>query len=244
MQIEFSAPDVVSWNSMIKAYSQNGNPRSAISLFRRMIDKGFRPTGSTFLAVLSACSHSGKIQDGQEIFQSMVSEFGILPEAHYSRMVNLLGRSGQLEKALDFINNLPIKPTASILKPLLAACRCHNNLLMAEFVAKHILAMNPNDATVYVTLSNRYAKARQPVNAKKKKKTEKADETKGGSKRIGCSWIKVNKIHKFFSRDSTHPESAKIYNKLKQVTMQIKRTAYTTNANPLQPQADFLFIPQ
>ena len=47
-----SAPDVISWNSVIKAYSQNGNPRRAISLFRRMIDNGFRPTASTFLAVL------------------------------------------------------------------------------------------------------------------------------------------------------------------------------------------------
>ncbi|XVF20009.1 hypothetical protein REPUB_Repub11eG0161000 [Reevesia pubescens] len=232
-----SAPDVASWNSVIKAYSQNGNPRRAISLFRRMIDKGFRPTGSTFLAILSACSHSGKIQDGQEIFQSMVREFGILPEeAHYSCMVDLLGRSGQLEKALDFINNLPIKPTASIWKPLLAACRCHNNFQMAEFVAKHILAMDPKDATVYVTLSNMYAEAGQLVNAENQRKLMKLKEV---TKEPGCSWIEVNKkMHKFFSRDRTHPESAKIYNMLKQVMMQIKGTAYTTNPIPLQPKED------
>ncbi|KAE8696669.1 putative Tetratricopeptide repeat (TPR)-like superfamily protein [Hibiscus syriacus] len=66
--------------------------------------------------------HSGKIQDGYEIFQSMIREFGILPEqAHYSCMVDLLGRSGQIEKALDFISNMPIKLTASICRPLLAA---------------------------------------------------------------------------------------------------------------------------
>ncbi|PPR93926.1 hypothetical protein GOBAR_AA26748 [Gossypium barbadense] len=164
-----SAPDVVSWNSVIKAYSQNGNPRRAISLFRRMIMKGFRPTGSTFLAVLSACSHSGKTQDGLEIFQSMINEFGVSPEeAHYSCMVDLLGRSGQIEKALDFINNTPIKPTASIWRPLLAACRCHNNLRIAEFAAKHILAIDPNDAT---------------VTTGKRRKPERADETEGDYKR-------------------------------------------------------------
>ncbi|XP_022732435.1 pentatricopeptide repeat-containing protein At2g03880, mitochondrial-like [Durio zibethinus] len=232
-----SAPDVVSWNSLIKAYSQNGNPGRAISLFRRMIDKGFRPTVSTLLAVLSACSHSGEIQEGQEIFQSMVREFGILPEeAHYSCMVDLLGRSGQLDKALDFINNLPVKPTASIWKPLLAACRCHKNLQMAEFVAKHILAMDPNDATVYVTLSNMYAEAGQLVNAENQRNLMKLKEV---TKEPGCSWIEVNsKIHKFFSRDRTHPESAKIYNKLKQVMMQITGKAYTTNANQLQQKED------
>ncbi|OMO91184.1 hypothetical protein COLO4_18568 [Corchorus olitorius] len=229
-----SAPDVVSWNSLIKAYSQNGNPRRAMSLFQRMIDKGLRPTGSTFLAVLSACSHSGKIQDGQEIFQKMVSEFGILPEeAHYSCMVDLLGRSGQLEKAVDFINNLPIKPTASIWRPLLAACRCHNNLQMAELVAKHILTTDPDDATVYVTLSNMYAESGQMVNAANQRKLMKLKEIR---KEPGCSWIEVsNKIHRFFSRDRTHPESAKIYNKLNQVVMQIKGTEDT---NPLHPKED------
>ncbi|XVF46560.1 hypothetical protein PTKIN_Ptkin03bG0036700 [Pterospermum kingtungense] len=116
---------------MIKAYSQNGNPEKAISLFRRMIDRGFRPTSSTF------------------------------------------GRSGELEKALDYINNLPIKPTASIWKPLLAACRCHNNLRMAELVAKNILAMDPDDATVYVTLSNMYAEVGQLVNAENQRKLMK-----------------------------------------------------------------------
>ncbi|XP_021277765.1 pentatricopeptide repeat-containing protein At2g03880, mitochondrial-like [Herrania umbratica] len=231
-----SVPDVISWNSVIKACSQNTNPRRAISLFRGMIHKGFRPTGSTFLAVLSACSHSGKIQDGLEIFQSMVREFGILPEeAHYSCMVDLLGRSGQLEKALDFINNLPIEPTASIWTPLLAACRCHNNLQMAEFVAKHILALDPNAAPVYVTLSNMYAEARQLVDAENQRKLMKLKEV---TKEPGCSWIEVkNKIHKFFSHDRTHPESAKIYNKLNQVMMQIKDKA-STNANPLYAEDD------
>nr|KJB55831.1 hypothetical protein B456_009G097000 [Gossypium raimondii] len=233
-----SAPDVVSWNSVIKAYSQNGNPRRAISLFRRMIIKGFRPTGSTFLAVLSACSHSGKIQDGQEIFQSMINEFGVSPEeAHYSCMVDLLGRSGQIEKALDFINNTPIKPTASIWRPLLAACRCHNNLRIAEFAAKHILAMDPNDATVYVTLSNMYIEAGLLENAENQRKLMKLKEI---TKEPGCSWIEVNnKIHKFFSRDRTHPESEKIYDKLKQIMMLIKGTAYSTNADSLQVKEDF-----
>ncbi|KAE8656796.1 putative Tetratricopeptide repeat (TPR)-like superfamily protein [Hibiscus syriacus] len=233
-----SAPDDVSWNSMIKAYSQNGNPRRAMSLFRRMIMKGFRPTGSTFLAVLSACSHSGKIQDGHEIFQSMVREFGLLPEqAHYSCMVDLLGRSGQIERALDFISNMPIKPTASIWRPLLAACRCHDNLKVAESVAKHILAMDPNDATVYVTLSNMYTEAGLLENAKNQRRLMKLKKV---TKEPGRSWIEVNnKIHKFFSHDRTHPESEKIYDKLKQVAVLIKGTADSANADSLQVKEDY-----
>ncbi|KAE8729461.1 hypothetical protein F3Y22_tig00003715pilonHSYRG00211 [Hibiscus syriacus] len=192
-----SAPDVVSWNSMIKAYSQNGNPRKAISLFRRMIMKGFRPTGSAFLAVLSACSHSGKIQDGHEMFQSM---------------------------ALDFTSNMPIKPTGSIWRPLLAACRCHDNLKVAGSVAKRILAMDPNDAIVYVTLSNMYTEAGLLENAKK---PEKADETEEGYKRTRMQLDR-----------SEQQDTQKIYDKLKQVVVLIKGTAYSANADLQQVKED------
>lgn len=60
------------------------------------------------------------------------------------------------------------------------------------------------------------------------------------TKEPGCSWIEVNnKIHKFFSRDRTHPESEKIYDKLKEIMMLIKGTAYSTNADSLQVKEDF-----
>lgn len=214
-------PDVVSWNSMIKCYSQNGHPRKAMFFFRKMVQEGIKPTNSTFLGILSACSHSGLVQEGQEFFNKMVARYNILPEeTHYSSMVDLLGRAGQLENALDFIKKLPIKPTASIWRPLLAACRSHKNIQIAEFVAKQILDLEPYDATVYITLYNIYSEAGRPLDAEKQRKLM---VTKEVVKEPGCSWIEVNnKIYEFFSQDKTHPEMQKLDEKLKQIMRNIK----------------------
>lgn len=225
---QLTAADVVSWNSMIKAYSQNGRARKAIILFEKMVVEGIRPTNSTFLAVLSACSHSGLVQDGQKVFESMVKEYGILPEeAHYSCMVDLLGRAGKLEIALIFISNLPIKPTAPIWRPLFGACRCHSDLKMAEFISKQILELDPDDAAVYVMLSNMYAEAGLQADAEEQRKLMKMKEI---SKEPGCSWIEVyNKIYRFFSQDKSHSEMPKVYEKLKQLMQQIEDIGHTDN---------------
>lgn len=227
---QLTAADVASWNSMIKAYSQNGRAGKAIILFEKMVVEGIRPTNYTFLAALSACSHSGLVQEGQKVFESMVKEYGILPEeTHYSCMVDLLGRAGKLENALNFINNLPIKPTAPIWRPLLAACRCHSNLKMAEFVSKQILELDPDDATVYVTLSNMYAEAGLRADSENQRKLMKMKEI---AKEPGCSWIEVNnKIYRFFSQDKSHSEMPKVYEKLKQLMQQLEDIGHTDNEN-------------
>ena len=223
---QISDADVVSWNSMIKAYSQNGDPWKAIFLLRKMIEEGNKPTSSTFLTVLSACSHSGLVQEGQEFFKSMVQDYSIQPEeTHCSCMVDILGRAGQLENALDFIKKLTMKPTASIWRPLLAACRYNSNLQMAEYVAEKILDLEPNDATVYVTLSNMYAEVGRWADAENQRRLMEQKEI---SKEPGCSWIEVNnKMYKFFSHDKAHPEMPKVYEKLKQLVRQIQDIRYS-----------------
>lgn len=218
--------DVVSWNSIIKAHSQNGAPWKTIILFRKMIEEGNRPTNSSFLAVLSACSHSGLVREGQEFFKSMVQDYRIQPEeTHCSCMVDILGRAGQLEKALEFIKKLTLQPTASIWRPLLAACRYYRNLQMAEYAAKQILDLEPNDATVYVTLSNMYAELGRWADSENQRRLMEQKEI---SKEPGCSWIEVNyKTYKFFAHDKTHPEMPKVYEKLKQLVRQIKDIGYS-----------------
>ncbi|PIA54683.1 hypothetical protein AQUCO_00900921v1 [Aquilegia coerulea] len=207
---EMPMRDIVSWNSIIKAYSLQGCPKKALVLVRKMIEEGIKPTSATFLTILSSCSHSGLVQEGQECFISMIQDFKISPdEKHYSCMVDLLGRAGQLKDARDFINNLPIKPNASIWRPLLAACRYHKNLQMAEFVAARILEMDPGDPTVYVALSNMYAEIGRWVDVEKQRKMLGHN---GMKKEPGCSWIEINnKVYKFYSRDLTHTDMPKIY---------------------------------
>ncbi|XP_008783875.2 pentatricopeptide repeat-containing protein At4g21065 [Phoenix dactylifera] len=59
--------DVVLWNSMIAAYSQNGHPSEALSLCRDMVAKGFQPTVATLVTVISASADAAALPRGREI---------------------------------------------------------------------------------------------------------------------------------------------------------------------------------
>ncbi|PKU81271.1 pentatricopeptide repeat-containing protein At4g21065 [Dendrobium catenatum] len=59
--------DVVLWNSMIAAYSQNGHPSEALSLFRKMALEGFKPSVATLVTVISASADAAALLRGREI---------------------------------------------------------------------------------------------------------------------------------------------------------------------------------
>ncbi|KAL9392939.1 hypothetical protein Peur_012224 [Populus x canadensis] len=101
----------------------------------------------TFIGVLSACSYTGKVKEGLEIFESMKSKYQVDPKTeHYACMVDLLGRAGKLNEAMNLIENMPVEADAIVWGALLGACRTHKNLDLAEIAAKKLLQLEPNNA--------------------------------------------------------------------------------------------------
>ncbi|XVF48505.1 hypothetical protein PTKIN_Ptkin03bG0195900 [Pterospermum kingtungense] len=73
-----------------------------------------KPDGMTYLAILSACSHSGLIK-GEEYFSQLCRDRWVKPGIeHYACMVDLLGRDGRLKEAKDLIETMPLKPNEGI----------------------------------------------------------------------------------------------------------------------------------
>ncbi|KAL0362363.1 UNVERIFIED_CONTAM: Pentatricopeptide repeat-containing protein [Sesamum calycinum] len=102
--------DVVVWTAMIMGYGLHGWGREAINLFNEMKDAEVHPNDVTFLALITACSHCGLVEEGWEFFISM-KDYGIEPcQKHYAGVVDLLGRAGYLEKAYNFIMTMPVEP--------------------------------------------------------------------------------------------------------------------------------------
>ncbi|XP_024528691.1 putative pentatricopeptide repeat-containing protein At3g15130 isoform X2 [Selaginella moellendorffii] len=60
-------PDVVSWNSLIFGYANNGHGGMALDSFGLMQRKGFVPNARTFVAALKACSALASQEQGQEL---------------------------------------------------------------------------------------------------------------------------------------------------------------------------------
>ncbi|CAN7023843.1 unnamed protein product [Brassica rapa subsp. trilocularis] len=152
--------NVISWSSMINAFGINGMLEEALDCFGKMKSWNLTPNSVTYVSLLSACSHSGNIEEGRKQFASMTSDYGIAPEEeHYACMVDMLGRAGEVGEAKSFIDNMPVKPMASAWGALLNACRIHKNVDLAEEIAEKLLSMRSNESSVYVLLSNIYADA-------------------------------------------------------------------------------------
>lgn len=187
---QFSNKDVVSWNSMIAGYAQHGLATQAIELFEVMMPKsGTKPDAITYLGVLSSCRHAGMVKEGRKFFDLM-EEHGLKPELnHYSCLIDLLGRFGLLQEALELIENMPMKPNPVIWGSLLFSCRVHGDIWTGIRAAEERLMLETECAATHVQLANLYASVRYWKEAATVRKLMK---DKGLRTNPGCSWIEIN----------------------------------------------------
>ncbi|KAH7554128.1 hypothetical protein JRO89_XS12G0117000 [Xanthoceras sorbifolium] len=152
--------DLISYSSMIQGFSMHGHGKMAVNLFNRMISEGLIPDEVAFTVILTACSHAGLVEEGWHYFESMRNVYSIVPSPdHYSCMVDLLSRTGQLKTAYELLISMPGEPHAGAWGALLGACKLHCDLELAEVVGNRILELEPQNAGNYVLLSNIYAAA-------------------------------------------------------------------------------------
>ncbi|KAL5569698.1 hypothetical protein UlMin_026273 [Ulmus minor] len=202
--------NTVSWNAVICACAQHGRGLEAISFYERMLVSGIRPNGVTILGVLWACNHAGLVGEGYSYFnRARVENPSLLKPEHYACVVDLLSRSGRFREAEEFIEDLPFHPGIGFWKALLGGCLIHSNTVLGELAARKILALDPEDVSSYVMLSNAHSVAErwQSVSTIRREIKEK------GLKRVpGCSWIEIrSKVHVFVRGDKNHSQSDEIY---------------------------------
>lgn len=151
--------DFICWSSMINGYAINGYGEKVLECFSNMLSSGIKPNDVVFVSVLSACSHCGLEYEGWNLFHAMEKKYRIRPKlAHYACMVDMLSRQGNIEEALQFVNNMPVKPDKRIWGSILAGCRnSHGPNANLEDIAKKLISLEPENASYYVILSNLYA---------------------------------------------------------------------------------------
>ena len=171
-----------------------------------MVIKEVRPNDLTFIAVISACSHSGLIDQGSYYFDSLELVYGLtLKIDHYACMVDLLGRASRLEEAETLIKQMPIPPNEVFLGSLLGYCNSHGKLQLAEHVLQKLIEMNPQNTEYYILLCNMYALAGTQHKANAPRKVLR---TKGIRKVPGMSSIHVDgQVHQFSAGDKSHPKT-------------------------------------
>uniref|UniRef100_A0A804NXE3 Pentatricopeptide repeat-containing protein n=1 Tax=Zea mays TaxID=4577 RepID=A0A804NXE3_MAIZE len=200
---------VVSWNSMIVGFAANGRCTDAIELFEEMRRQGFKPDAVTLTGVLTACSHAGLTEHGLRYYDLMTTEYGVAARMeHYGCVVDLLGRAGRLDEAMHVVETMPMRPNEVVLGALLAGCRTHGNLDMAEQMMQHLFELDPQGDANYVLLSNIYAAVGKWDGAGKVRSLMKA---RGVKKRPGHSTVEIDgDVHEFVSGDQSHPLAGEI----------------------------------
>ena len=219
--LEITEPDAVSWNGLIFGLASNGHVSSALSAFEDMRLAGVEPDQITCLLVLYACSHGGLVDMGLDYFQSMREKHGIRPQLdHYVCLVDLLGRAGRLEEAMNVIETMPFKPDALIYKTLLGACKLHGNIPLGEHMARQGLELDPSDPAFYVLLANLYDDSGR---SELGEKTRRMMRERGVRKNPGQSWMEErNMVHLFTAGDTSHPQIGKIHEKIESLIAQFR----------------------
>ncbi|KAK4854146.1 hypothetical protein QYF36_019638 [Acer negundo] len=185
-------PNLFLYNALIRAYTHNHVYREAVDVYKQMLTDQKRLWN-----------------EGLMYFDSMRKDYHIEPGVeHYGCLVDLLGRSGRLDQALDIIKEMPMKPDSKTWGSLLSSCRTYSNLEIAVIAMEHLLEIEPEDTGNYVLLSNIYADFGKWEAVSRLRKLV----SKSMKKTPGCSLIEVNnEVQEFLSGDDRKPFSEDIF---------------------------------
>jgi len=110
------------------ALSAHGRCAEALGLFAGLEAGEVDDWAATVL--LAACARAGMVGEGRRVFAG-------LPRPalqHYTCMVEMLGRAGEVDEAERLVAGMEARPDRVIFAALLAACRVHGRVDVADRV--------------------------------------------------------------------------------------------------------------
>ncbi|KAL8116260.1 hypothetical protein AgCh_022678 [Apium graveolens] len=219
---EMNFRDTVSWNSMLKAYGLHGQAKQALSTFDEM---NAQPDATTFVALLSACSHAGLVDEGLKFFDAMVTKYGMAPKLdHFACIIDILGRAGRIPEAEKVIREMPMEADSVVWSTLLAACRKHGKTELANMAASKLMELDPERSLGYIMMSNIYCSSGSFGEAGLVRKKMKGQ---GVKKEPGLSWTEIgNQVHEFASGGLRHPQGEAIRKNLEELVKRLKGVGY------------------
>ncbi|KAF8757464.1 hypothetical protein HU200_010987 [Digitaria exilis] len=219
---KISCLDTFSWSQMILSYALHGHEREALLLFKKMRDCGVMINEFTFHVVLIACSRQGLVDEGFRHYESMLSEYGIVPNVkHIACMVDLLGHVGKVADAEDFIMSSGLENDTVLWHALLRACRIHGDKDRGIKIGEKLMTLEPYAASSYVMLYNLYMDAGKISLAMR---TRGQMRERGMTKEAGISWVEFGgSIHRFVDGDHSCSLKAEAFTRLEELLVRVKQ---------------------
>ncbi|KAJ1289242.1 hypothetical protein BS78_02G149200 [Paspalum vaginatum] len=222
-----SEKSAASWNSMIIGYGLHGHSEKALELFMEMEKNGPQPNETTFICILSSCSHGGLVLEGWWCFDRMVRFYNIEPKAeHFGCMMDLLGRAGLLRDSDVFIKDLQAKVSPALWGALISASRTQDSSKLGEFVGKKLIEMRPTEFSSYVLLSNIYAAEGRWDDVEKVRKVMKE---KLVEKDVGMSLVGSSGPHPVSEDGSSFQQNSVMLSMLGEMGVHVKQPSEVPN---------------
>ena len=151
--------DTISWTAMIAAYAQHGESERARKIFYQMQKQGILPNKVTCLSIISACGHTGEVEEGYYWFISMNLIFAVTPIVdHYNCMIDLLGRAGRLDEAENLMTSMSSSQVTIVsIMALISSCKYQLDVERAQRFAKQAFTLFPEFAEPYIMLAHIYS---------------------------------------------------------------------------------------
>ncbi|KAI5061774.1 hypothetical protein GOP47_0024279 [Adiantum capillus-veneris] len=111
---ELPVRNVVSWNTLISGYAQQGHGQKALGCFQRMQSEGLSPTAITYACILKACGSTQDIVMGKKIHDEIASQ-GLLKNNVVlgNALLDMYVKCGVLVQAQDVLDELPVRNVVS-----------------------------------------------------------------------------------------------------------------------------------
>jgi pentatricopeptide repeat protein len=149
--------DTITWNTLLTGYSRLGEIENIVNVLYEMNANGIKPELIAITSVLNACCHAGLVDGGHMFFNYFFKDQSMIPTIeHFTCMIDLCGRAGQLESALGIMKNAPCYPNMFTWVAVIGACRKWGNAELAMSVFKHALPLVENEVGAYICMINIY----------------------------------------------------------------------------------------
>jgi pentatricopeptide repeat protein len=155
---QLPAKNVVSWTALIEGYAQLGEADVVLHLYERMRARSVVPNSVTFTVLLTACSHAGLVEEGQNLFSELCTSYGLMPTLeHYSCMIDLFGRAGNIDKVKSLLSKVSYSDDdLPLFLTLLGACKKWRNVKLGKWAFEQSMQLDETCAAAYVCMESIY----------------------------------------------------------------------------------------
>ncbi|KAL3502938.1 hypothetical protein ACH5RR_037387 [Cinchona calisaya] len=213
---KMSRRNLTSWDTLITGLAKNGHGETAIELFTEFKELGLKPDGPMYLGVFHACKALLDITEGLLHFEAMTKDYGIVPSMeHYVSVVDMLGSTGHLDEALEFIEKMPMQPSVEIWETLMNLSRIQGNVELGDRCAELVELLDPSRLHEQSRAGLIPVKASDLSKVKEKKKFD------------GQNPLEVkSRVHEYRAGDRSDPDHEKLYALLWGLKHQMKEAGY------------------